>query len=95
MKNLAVELEVIVLGREIFTDLWRLFGFKAVICEDPNNVYAIWKELISENVAAIIVEDDWFSEMPLRLRLLAERSVTPAWVQFPTLSLEGENIVAK
>ena len=66
MKNLAVELEVIVLGREIFTDLWRLFGFKAVICEDPNNVYAIWKELISENVAVIIVEDNWFSEMPLR-----------------------------
>ena len=31
MKNLAVELEVIVLGREIFTDLWRLFGFKAVM----------------------------------------------------------------
>ena len=95
MKNLAVELEVIVLGREIFTDLWRLFGFKAVICEDPNDVYAIWKELASENVAVVIVEEDWFSEMPLRLRLLAERSITPTWVRFPTLSLEGEDIVAK
>lgn len=94
MKDISDEFEVIALGKEIFTDLWRLFGFRSVICENPNDVYLIWKELMSENVAVIVVEEDWFARMPLRLRILAERSVAPAWVKFPTLLREGESLVA-
>ncbi|MBC7322929.1 MAG: cell division protein, partial [Acetomicrobium sp.] len=46
MKDISDEFEVIALGKEIFTDLWRLFGFRSVICENPNDVYLIWKELM-------------------------------------------------
>lgn len=85
------EKEVIALGREIFTDLWRLFGFKIIVCDDPNDVHKHWKEINSQDVAVIITEENWFFKMPLRLRLLAERSISPAWVKFPTLLYEGED----
>lgn len=94
MESATDKKEVIALGKEVFTDLWRLLGFKAMICNDPNDVHKLWKDLNREDVAVIITEESWFSKMPLRLRLLAERSVSPAWVKFPTLLSEGEDVLA-
>jgi len=76
---------VIVLGEQVFVDLWVLMGFEPLVCEDPSALGEIMKTFLEGNVSLVIVEQEWFDKVPdfVRLRLLKMQK--PVWITFPGL----------
>ena len=75
----------IVVGEQVFVDLWALLGFEPVVCEEPASLGEIVRSLLEGNVALVIVEQEWFGKVPefIRQRLVMMRK--PVWISFPGL----------
>ena len=77
----------LVLGRQIFVDLWALSGFEPVYCENPQQLGSMLAEFLDPDVALIVVEEGWFCQVPDLVRRRLEMMVTPTWVRFPSLNM--------
>lgn len=77
----------LILGRQIFVDLWSLSGFEPYYCEEPGLLASVLPELLHPDVVLIVVEDDWFHRTPELIRKKLEAMVTPSWVSFPSLNI--------
>lgn len=77
----------LVLGRQIFVDLWSLSGFEPFYCEDPQELGNVLTELLQPGVVLIVVEEEWFQRTPELIRKKLEAMATPSWVSFPSLNI--------
>ncbi len=75
----------IVLGRQIFIDLWSLLGFSPRLCEDPRKLEDLWEGLVSHDVAFIVYEPGWFEKIPLSYRQKIKHLENPVWIPFPDM----------
>ncbi len=75
----------IVVGEQVFVDLWALLGFEPLVCEEPAALGEIVRPLLEGNVSLVIVEQEWFGKVPefIRQRLVMMRK--PVWISFPGL----------
>ncbi len=75
----------VVLGEQIFVDLWALLGFEPVVCEEPASLGEIVRSLLEGKVTLVIVEQEWFNKVPefIRQRLVTMKK--PVWITFPGL----------
>jgi len=85
MKNPGSDHRAIVLGEQIFVDLWALLGFEGVVCEDPSSVGEILKTLLDGSVSLVVVEEVWFEKVPEFVRNRLSKMQKPVWVAFPGL----------
>lgn len=76
---------VIVLGEQVFVDLWALMGFERLVCEDPSALGEIMKTFLEGNVSLVIVEEEWFDKVPDFVRLRLAKMQKPVWITFPGL----------
>jgi vacuolar-type H+-ATPase subunit F/Vma7 len=76
---------VIVLGEQVFVDLWALMGFEPLVCEDPSALGEIMKTFLEGNVSLVIVEQEWFNKVPDFVRLRLVKMQKPVWITFPGL----------
>lgn len=76
---------VIVLGEQVFVDLWALMGFERLVCEDPSALGEIMKIFLEGNVSLVIVEQEWFDKVPDFVRLRLVKMQKPVWITFPGL----------
>jgi vacuolar-type H+-ATPase subunit F/Vma7 len=77
--------KVVVIGEQVFVDLWGLMGFERYVCEDPASLGENMRALLEGNVSLFIVEQEWFEKVPdfIRQRLLKMQK--PVWITFPGL----------
>lgn len=75
----------IVLGEQIFVDLWALLGFEGVVCEDPASLGEILKAFLDGSVSLVVVEQGWFEKVPEFVRIRLSKMQRPVWVTFPGL----------
>jgi len=76
---------VIVLGEQVFVDLWALLGFERLVCEDPAALGEIMKNFTEGNVSLVIVEQEWFAKVPDFVRKRLIKMQKPVWITFPGL----------
>jgi vacuolar-type H+-ATPase subunit F/Vma7 len=76
---------VIVLGEQVFVDLWALLGFERIVCEDPAGLGEIMKNFTEANVSLVIVEQEWFAKVPDFVRQRLTKMQKPVWITFPGL----------
>jgi vacuolar-type H+-ATPase subunit F/Vma7 len=76
----------LVLGRQIFTDLWALEGFEKVLCEDPADLQVILKDVLNEDTGFILMEENWFEDLPEMLKKKLEGLHEPVIVIFPSIT---------
>ncbi len=76
---------VIVLGEQVFVDLWALMGFEPRVCEEPSALGEIMKTFLEGNVSLVIVEQEWFNKVPDFVRLRLVKMQKPVWITFPGL----------
>ncbi|WP_024822223.1 V-type ATP synthase subunit F [Aminobacterium mobile] len=81
------EKRAVVLGKQLFVDLWSLEGFEGIVCENPSDIAGTYRELLEESIAFIIVEEQWFNELPDTYRKRFEKMQRPVWIPFPSLLL--------
>nr|WP_321503609.1 hypothetical protein [uncultured Dethiosulfovibrio sp.] len=92
MSALSKEVTAIVLGRRFFIDLWGILGITPMPCEDPLELPRILPEILSrKSIGCVMVEDQWFRQLPLPLKEKLEEMETPLWVSLPTLAIEEES----
>lgn len=92
MSALGKEVTTIVLGRRFFIDLWGILGIIPVLCEDPLELPRILHEILSKkSIGCVMVEDQWFRQLPLQLKEKLENMESPLWVSLPTLAIEEES----
>lgn len=77
----------LVLGRQIFVDLWSLSGFEPFYCENPQDLGRVLPDLLHTGIVLIIVEEEWFHKIPELMRKKLEAKSTPSWVSFPSLNI--------
>lgn len=77
----------LVLGRQIFVDLWSLSGFEPFYCENPQDMGRVLPDLLHPGVVLVIVEEEWFSHTPELIRKKLESVDTPSLVSFPSLNI--------
>ena len=84
MTTIAAE-RAIVVGEQVFVDVWALQGFEPLVCEKPAALGKIVRPLLEGNVSLVIVEQEWFGKVPefIRQRLVMMRK--PVWISFPGL----------
>ena len=83
------EKKALVLGRALFVDLWCILGYEPVVCESIERLRSFLAELKGkEDVACIMVEEEWLNNLPLPLREKIEKMNSPRWIPFPSLSVE-------
>jgi vacuolar-type H+-ATPase subunit F/Vma7 len=75
----------IVIGEQVFVDLWALLGFEKLVCEDPAALGENLKLFVEGNVSLVIVEQDWFGRVPDFVRQRLTKMQKPVWVSFPGL----------
>lgn len=75
----------IVLGEQVFVDLWALLGFERLVCEDPAAVGEIMKTFTEGKVSLVIVEEEWFARVPDFIRQRLVKTQKPVWIAFPGL----------
>lgn len=76
----------LVLGRQIFTDLWALEGFEKILCEDPGDLQVILKDVLNEDTGFILMEESWFQDLPEMLKKKLEGLHEPVIVIFPSIT---------
>lgn len=77
--------KVIVLGEQIFVDLWALLGFERIVCEDPAALGEVLKIILSGDVSLVIVEQEWYGKVPDFVRQRLSKMQKPVWITFPGL----------
>lgn len=81
--------KALVLGRSLFVDLWSLLGYEPFICESPGKLVAFLPEITKrDDLACVMVEENWFEALPVILREKLEKMESPLWVPFPSLFIE-------
>ena len=80
------EKRALVLGRQIFTDLWALEGFEKILCEDPADLQTILKDVLNEDTGFILMEESWFQALPEMLKKKLEGLHEPVIVIFPSIT---------
>ena len=81
--------KALVLGRSFFVDLWSLLGYESFICESPDSLIALLPEITKrDDLACVMVEENWFENLPVVLRNKLEKMESPLWIPFPSLSIE-------
>ena len=75
----------IVVGEQVFVDLWALLGFEPLVCEEPAALGEIVRPLLEGNVSLVIVEQEWFNKVPDFVRLRLVKMQKPVWITFPGL----------
>ena len=81
-------LRPVVLGRQLFVDLWAIEGFEPIVCESPSDLGGILEFIAKNERAFVIVEDSWFKAIPGTLRKRLMISQKPVWIPFPDLFVE-------
>ncbi len=81
-------LRPVVVGRQLFVDLWAIEGFEPIICDSPTDLGEILDSIAKSDRAFVIVEDSWFKEIPGTLRKRLTISQKPVWIPFPDLFVE-------
>ncbi len=76
----------LVLGRQIFVDLWALEGFEKMICEDPAVFPTLMKEILNEETGFVIVEESWLNDLPDLVRQKLIRLQDPVIIPFPSIT---------
>lgn len=76
----------LVLGRQIFVDLWALEGFEKMLCEDPSDFPALMKDLVYEDIGFILVEESWLKGLSDLTRNKLEKLQEPVVVAFPSIT---------
>jgi vacuolar-type H+-ATPase subunit F/Vma7 len=85
------ELErVLVAGREYFIELWALCGFEPLLCETPEDLYQVMRTGFDDDVALVLIEEQWYEGLPDLLRRRIDASTKPSWIVFPSLKPFGE-----
>ncbi|MFA0888810.1 MAG: V-type ATP synthase subunit F [Synergistales bacterium] len=84
MTNRTAE-RAIVVGEQVFVDLWALLGFERLVCEDPAALGENLKLFLEGNVSLVIVEQDWFGRVPDFVRQRLTKMQKPVWIAFPGL----------
>ncbi|ADE57112.1 MULTISPECIES: V-type ATP synthase subunit F [Aminobacterium] len=84
------EKRALVLGRQLFIDLWGLEGFEGVLCEKPSDIQHIFRELLDESIAFVLVEESWFRNLPDTYRKRLAKTQKPVWIPFPSLEIETD-----
>ncbi|HPI98651.1 MAG TPA: hypothetical protein PLV56_07885 [Synergistales bacterium] len=79
-----------VVGRQVFVDLWAIEGFEPVVCEFPSDLPAMLDEILQEDTALVIAESDWFSQVNDSLKLKLQQLKEPVWITFPTIEIHDE-----
>jgi len=80
-----------VLGKQLFIELWSLLGFEAMICEGSADFPACYKKLMKDEVAFVLVESDWFKNIPEFYRRNFKSGDGPVWVEMPSLKGSVKN----
>jgi len=83
--------KALVVGRDLFVDLWSLSGFEPVECDDPKALGSIWGTLIESDVSLILLEEEWFYEIPEIFKRRIEKMSRPSWIILPSFSLPEES----
>ncbi|HCD71557.1 hypothetical protein [Thermovirga lienii] len=89
MNEVKVE-RALVVGRDLFVDLWSLLGFEPIECPHPKAFGSIWNTLIEEDVSLVLLEERWFSQVPEIFKRRIEKMTRPSWVVLPSFSLPEE-----
>ena len=76
----------LVLGRQMFVDLWALEGFEKIICEDPAVFSTLMKDILNDETGFVIVEESWFNDLPDLIRQKLERFQDPVIIPFPSIT---------
>jgi len=91
VKVLKLEKKVpLVVGRQVFVDLWAIEGFEPVVCESPSDLPLILETILQEDTALVITESTWFSHVNESLKLKLLKLKTPVWITFPDIELHDE-----
>lgn len=84
MRNTEQE-RVLVAGREYFIDLWALCGFEPFLCEKPEDLYEAMRAGFDDDVALVLIEEQWYEGLPELLKRRIDVSAKPSWIIFPSL----------
>jgi vacuolar-type H+-ATPase subunit F/Vma7 len=76
---------VLVAGREYFIELWALCGFEPFLCETPEDLYEAMRTGFDDDVALVLIEEQWYEGLPDLLRRRIDASTKPSWIVFPSL----------
>jgi vacuolar-type H+-ATPase subunit F/Vma7 len=74
-----------VLGRQLFIELWSLLGMEPMVCETASEFPACFSRLQSEDTAFVLVESDWFENIPEIYKRKIRTGENPVWVEMPSL----------
>lgn len=80
------EKRALVLGRQIFVDLWALEGFEKIVCEEPSSFGDIIKDVLGKDIGLILMEESWLDVLPGVIRHKLESLQEPAIVVFPSIT---------
>jgi vacuolar-type H+-ATPase subunit F/Vma7 len=75
----------IVVGRQLFVDLWEIYGFTPVVCESPGELHLCLDDIADMDAAIVIVEKSWFDKTPASIYRKLAMSKRPVWVPFPDI----------
>ncbi|MGC9489862.1 MAG: V-type ATP synthase subunit F [Thermovirgaceae bacterium] len=81
---------VLVAGREYFIELWALCGLEPLLCETPEDLYQVMRTGLDDDVALVLIEQQWYEGLPDLLRRRVDSSTKPSWIVFPSLKSSGE-----
>lgn len=80
-----------VLGKQLFIELWSLLGLESMVCEGPSEFSGCLERLKREDVAFVIVEGDWFRNIPEIFKRKIKSGDSPVWVEVPSLMSSVKN----
>lgn len=74
-----------VLGRQLFIELWSLLGLDSMICENASDFSGCFQRLKQKDAAFVLVESDWFRNIPEFYKRKIKTGDSPVWVEMPSL----------
>ena len=74
-----------VLGRQLFIELWTLLGLDAMVCNRASDFPACFHKLKHDDVAFVLVETEWFKDIPEYYKRKIKSGDSPVWVEMPSL----------
>jgi vacuolar-type H+-ATPase subunit F/Vma7 len=80
------EKRALVVGRQIFVDLWALEGFEKIVCEDPSSFRCMMEKVLDNKIGIVIMEETWIEDLPIVVRKKLENLQEPVIVMFPSVA---------
>lgn len=75
----------LVVGRQLFVDLWEIYGFTPFVCENPGELPSCLNNIQDLEAVIVIVEKNWFQRVPKSVYRKLVLSKSPVWVPFPVI----------